>query len=77
MKDDIKKIIKKEGLILLGIVAISAIVIFALRMTEFAIVGEQTGQQIVTFAFMLMFLGYPIYLLIRLIFWAIRGLKGE
>ncbi|NQU94679.1 MAG: hypothetical protein HQ549_00390 [Candidatus Omnitrophica bacterium] len=77
MKDGIKKIIKKEGLILLGIVVISAIVIFALRMTEFAIVGEQAGQQIVTFAFMFMLLGYPVYLLIRLILWAIRGSKGK
>ena len=77
MKNGTKKIIKKEGFILLGIVLISAIIIFALRATEFAIVGEQIGQKIVTFAFMFLFIGYPIYLLIRLIPRAIRTLKGK
>ena len=77
MKKDIKKIIAREGLILLGIIVLSAIIIFALSITEFAVVGEQIGQKIVTFVFILMLLGYPIYLLARFIIWAIRTLREE
>jgi len=77
MNETIKKIIAREGRILLGIILISAIIIFTLLITEFAIVGEQIGQKIVTFAFMFLFLGYPIYLLIRLIVWAIRTLREK
>ena len=77
MKKDIKKTIAREGLILLGIVLLSAIIIFTLLITEFAVVGEQIGQKIVTFTFILMLLGYPIYLLTRFIIWAIRTLREE
>ncbi len=77
MKKDIKKIIAREGLILLGIIVLSAIIIFTLSITEFAVVGEQVGQKIVTFVFILMLLGYPIYLLARFIIWAIRTLREE
>ena len=77
MKENTKKILAREGIILLGIVLLTAIIIFGLRTTEYVIVGEQLGQQIVTFAFILMFLGYPIYLLIRFIIWAIKTLKGS
>ena len=77
MKNDTKKIVAREGLMLLGIILMSAIIIFALRITEFAIVGEEIGQKIVTFVFILLFLGYPIYLLIRFIIWAIKVLKEK
>ena len=77
MKKDIKKIIAREGLVLLGIVLLSAIIIFALLVTEFAVVGEQIGQKIVTFTLILLLLGYPIYLLTRFIIWAIRTLREE
>jgi len=77
MKLPIKQVLVKEGLILLGIVLISAIIIFSLTITEFAIVGEQTGQKIVTLAFILMFLGYPIYFLFRLIIRAIMTIKSQ
>ena len=77
MKESTKKIIAKEGLILLGIIVISAIIIFALLATEFAIVGEQVGQKIVTLVFILLFLGYPIYLLARLVLWATKALKEK
>jgi len=77
MKKDIKKIIAKEGLILLGIILISLVIIFTLLTTEFAVVGEQLGQRIVTFTFMLVLLGYPAYLLGRFVIWAIRTLKDE
>ena len=77
MKKDIKKIIAREGLILLGFILLSAIIIFALLTTEFAVVGEQVGQKIVTFAVILLLLGYPIYLLTRFILWSIRTLKEK
>jgi hypothetical protein len=77
MNKTIKKIIAREGLTLLGIILLSAIIIFALLTTEFAVVGEHIGQKIVTFAFMLMLLGYPIYLLTRFIIWAIRVLREK
>ena len=77
MKKDIKKIIAREGLILLGFILLSVIITFVLLTTEFAVVGEQIGQKIVTFAVILLLLGYPIYLLSRFIVWAIRTLKEK
>ena len=77
MDRDTKKLIAREGLILLGILVLAAIIVFGLSTTEFVVGGEQPGQKIFTFAFMLVLLGYPMYLLIRFVFWAIRTLKEK
>ena len=77
MNRNTKKIIAREGLILLGIILISAIIIFFLRITEFEIVGEQIGQKIFTFAVMFALLGYPMYILTRFVIWAIRTLREK
>lgn len=77
MKKETKKIIAREGLILLGSVLLSAIIIFTLLTTEFAVGGEQIGQKIVTFAVIFLLLGYPMYLLTRFMIWAIRILREK
>ena len=77
MKLPTKQVLVKEALILLGIVLISAVIIFSLVITEFAIVGEETGQKIVTLLFIFMFLGYPIFFLFRLAARAITTMKND
>ncbi|NQT22708.1 MAG: hypothetical protein HQ579_04620 [Candidatus Omnitrophica bacterium] len=77
MKKDTKRIIAREGLILLCAILLSAVIIFALVATELAVGGEQIGQKIFTFAVILLLLAYPIYLLTRFIVWAIRTLRDQ
>ena len=77
MNSSIKEIITKEGLVLLGIVIVSAIIVFALVVADIAVIGEGEGQKIFTLVVIVALLGYPICLLMRLIIWAIRGLRKK
>jgi len=77
MEQVTKNIIKKEALIILGIIVLSAFIIGALLLTDLEVVGEMTDQEIVTFVVMVALLGYPAYLVIRLIGWAIGTLKQK
>ena len=77
MKKNLKELIAKEGLLVLGIIVLAAIVIFVLVITDIIEVGEGTSQQVVTTLVFLALLAYPIFLLIRLIIRAIKVLKEQ
>jgi hypothetical protein len=67
-KDKLKKIVAREGLVFLGILAIAAIV---------TTISDRIGDtNCFLYGFYISFLGYPIYLLIRFVLWAIKTL-GE
>lgn len=81
-----KKIIAREGLILLGIIAISLLAKYAIdiygRIVGFYIKEEWADiPYIFTVLYnlgnILLYLGYPIYLLIRFVIWAIKMLKEK
>ena len=72
MKKNLKELIAKEGLLVIGIIVLAAIIIFVLLITDIIEVGEGMSQKIVTTLVFLALLAYPIYLLIRLIIRAIR-----
>ena len=77
MKKKLKELIAKEGLLVIGIIALAAIVIFVLAITDIVEVGEGTSQKIVTTLVFLALLAYPIFLLIRLVIRAITILKSD
>lgn len=70
MNPKMKKIIAREGLILLGTVIIG-IVLFVAGM------NIQGDSSIVVLGFIIGFCSYPIYLLIRFILWAIKILREK
>ena len=77
MEKHAKKFIAREGLILLGVLLMSLVIIFVFLTTEFTIAGEQLSQRVVTGIVIFLLLGYPVYSLIRFIKWAIKTLKEE
>ena len=77
MKKNLKELIAKEGLLVIGIIVLAAIIIFVLLITDIIEVGEGTSQKIVTTLVFLALLAYPIYLLIRLVIRAIRILREQ
>ncbi|MDD5546887.1 MAG: hypothetical protein PHO67_07055 [Candidatus Omnitrophica bacterium] len=66
---NIKKIVAREGLILIGII------LAAFIMTAEVIPGSNANTS--NAGYMLFFFGYPIYLVFRFVIWAIRTLKGK
>ena len=48
MKKNLKELMAKEGLLVIGIIVLAAIVIFVLAITDVVEIGEGTSQQIVT-----------------------------
>jgi len=61
---NIKRIIAREGLVFIGIVGVGLIIAFS----KYDYGGLGTA---------LVYIGYPIYLLIRFIIWAIKTLKEK
>ena len=67
---NIKKIIAREGLVLLGIMLVGLLFFFVgVFMSNVALIGE--------IGYFILVLGYPAYLLIRFILWAVKTLKGK
>ena len=96
MKQSTKKIIAREGLILLAIISVGFLFIFlsskavpleanwranvprGFQLDDYnATESAPISKNIEFFGGLLLLGGYPIYLLIRFIFWAIRILKQD
>ena len=79
MKKPIKKIIAREGLILLGIVTMALLFMFVLANIPDSkgIVWDNYHDNMIMVGFAFLYLGYPLYLLIRFILWAIRTLREK
>jgi len=87
MNKPIKKIIAREVLVLLGIIIIGVMVAsmgFFIEKIAPSPMRLDTLEKIIVlkdnlmvFGFAIVYLGYPIYLLIRLIFWAIKTLRKK
>jgi uncharacterized integral membrane protein len=84
-KKIIKQIIAKEGLIFLGILLFGAIIInttYLLRPSLEDIfnginINNLSYGRIIDVGYLIVIFGYPLYLLIRFIFWAVKTLEKE
>lgn len=88
MNNPIKKIIAREGLIILGVIVASVFILlvgnFAYNKCYYfapeanrAIAISRFGIDVKTFGAYVLLLGYPVSWLIRFILWAIRILKEK
>lgn len=70
MNKNLKKIIAKEGLILLGIILLGFCSMF---------LGDAILRNFMmgSVGIVILLIGYPVYLLIRFIFWAIKTLREK
>lgn len=62
----VKRIIAREGLIIIGVYGTALLLVFIGSNTFFNFIGLFLG-----------YIGYPFYLLIRFIIWAVNTLKKE
>lgn len=69
MKKSIKRIIAREGLILIGIVAVGLIALIFGTYSQ--------NQNVIIPAYFLIFFGYIVYRLVSFIIWAIKMLAGK
>ena len=91
MNKSVKKIIAREGLVIIGIFAIGVFIIFLAHFFNHIIHKPkplpgnmqlpdllfEPFATIETVGFGLLMFGYPLYLLIRFIIWAIRTLREK
>lgn len=90
MEKKIKRIIAREGLVLLGIILLGFIFYFIIsNIPDFraykniggetikGIVWDDTKSMIESIAIYIIFLGYPVFLLVRFVIWAIKTLKDK
>lgn len=76
----LKKIIAREGVIFLGVLFLSIIVGMLFRDTKYPGLRLLDGYSYKVFSFknmLIAFTGYPLYLSIRFIIWAVRVLKEK
>jgi len=69
-----KKIVAREGLILIGFLLLSAGCFIA--MINFQVFGE-IGERLVPLFFWVAVYGYPAFLVVRFILWAAKTLKQD
>ena len=77
---NIKKIIAREGLILLSFILLGLLIGTIFQDTYYSNLRLLHGVPLKRFGVMgerIMLYGYPFYLLIRFVLWAIKTLKGE
>lgn len=88
MDNKIKKIIAREGLILLGILLLGSIIIWIAELLNYIFNPPATKDvlprlvfepfyQIIDIGKWVRIIGYPVYLVIKFIIWAIRALKQK
>jgi len=65
---NIKKFIAKEGLILLGFIGVSCLIM---------LFGSNANEQIFLIGLGVTWIGYPLYWLVKFILWAVKILKEE
>ena len=86
-KNKIKKIIAREGLILIGVVLFGLFIKWLAESRMLYVTSEWHGYEVLepkcdinwirSLGRLILFFGYPIYLLIRFIIWALRTSTGN
>ena len=75
MNPKTKKIIAREGLVLIGVISCAAIL--AITGSWLLYLGENIRNLFLDIAIGVLLAAYPLYLIIRFIIWAVRTLKTK